>query len=113
MTEDEQKRLEEIEKRYSILPDEIVWLEVDVPLMVRDPATNKMVRHPNQRVTQRRMDLIDKNDPFKHPWAHFHAYPDHANYNKDWREHGECIIHFKSDLKFLKDLVLKLEGKNV
>lgn len=116
--EELKKWIEEVEKRISILPKQMKWLEVDVPLMVKDPSDPKglrKIRHPSERVTQRRMDIIDANDPFKYPFLHFHTYPDHPVYNKDWWKHGDVIISMRPDaerlIEEIKFLIQQLEEK--
>lgn len=100
-------RIEEIKNRISILPDEMGWLEINVPKMVKDPS-GKMIPDPHQRVVQRRMDIVDKNDFYKRPIIHFHIYPDHPNYEPNFVAIGEAFINLKPDMQFL---IEQLKGK--
>lgn len=95
-------RLQRIEERLSHLPDEMVLIEKTLPLMVRDPNDEtKMIPDPHERISQRRMDLCDVNDPIKKPLLHWHTISDHELYEKDFIEISAALINLKADVHFL------------
>lgn len=95
-------RLERIKKRISFLPKKMARKEAILPMMVKDPCDEtQMIEDPHERISQRRMDIIDADDPFKKPLIHFHTIPDHQFYEKDWEQISDAFINMRGDIEFL------------
>jgi hypothetical protein len=138
MTEEIKKRIEEIKKRYSILPRRMDWKKVDVPkkiqakikkvVKIQDPEdpmkfidVERTVKDPNQKgmindprgvLEQRRDDIIDLDDPYEFPLIHFHTYPDKREYNPRAEEMGGCFINMPKDIDFLIQLLEEKQNGN-
>jgi hypothetical protein len=108
---DLEKQIAELDRQIAVLPDEMEIKETLVPMRVTDPKDpKKKIDDPHGRISQRRMDIFDKADPFKKPILHWHTLPDHQIYTEDWAEISNVFVHMKSNLKLLKEKLL--EGKS-
>lgn len=102
-------RIEEIKNRIACLPDNLIFRDVKVPMKVRDPKDpKKTIDDPHGRLQQTRLDIVDADDPIQKPIIHFHKYPDHPTYERNWKEFAEVFINAKADIEFL---LQQLEGK--
>lgn len=95
--------LEEIEKRLSLLPDDLEIFEV----FVQGPRKNPQ---DEPKPYLNRVEVRSKSRP-KEISFHYHPQPGHSFPMPNWKQHAELQINLYKDLRSLIEEVRKLKGE--